>query len=312
MTGPPTVSVIIPTYNRMRMLKRALGSVLRQTYGSVEIIVVDGGSTDGTHDVVENLQGSYDINYIRNDSPQGLSAARNIAMRAATGQFIAFLDDDDMWEMSKVERQVKALLGAKDTYAGVYTGRRTITNDGQHRDTRRPTLEGDLHKQILVENVIGTPSSVLIKTSVALEIGGFSEDLSHHEDWDFFQKVSGKYYWICIPDPLVIRTAHANAMSRDTVNKKMARERILKTNNSQLKEHGLKSKAWHSHYQNAGLDFCRNRQFRDARKMFLNGLNEVFDPITALLFFATIFGPSGYEFLIWVKNMAKIRCRRGR
>src|SRR3990167_9420175 len=98
----PVVSVVMPTFNLARLLERALRSALDQTYDNLEIIVVDDASSDDTPDVVKTVQDER-VRYIRHETNRGGSAARNTGIRIATGEFIAFLDDDDEWESIKTE-----------------------------------------------------------------------------------------------------------------------------------------------------------------------------------------------------------------
>ncbi|GAJ16728.1 unnamed protein product, partial [marine sediment metagenome] len=99
------VSVIITTYNRFNLAKRAINSVLLQTYKPLEIIVVEDGSNSGIDKWLENK----DVKYVRRFKNKGTSAARNTGIKLAAGNFIAFLDDDDVWKPERLEKQVKLL-----------------------------------------------------------------------------------------------------------------------------------------------------------------------------------------------------------
>lgn len=108
------ISVIIPTYNRRNTLKRAISSVLRQTYQDIEIIVVDDASTDDTYSYMVSQYGEAEnIIYIRNEENVGQSAARNIGVRYARGKYVAFLDSDDEWMETKLEKQINALQNSR-------------------------------------------------------------------------------------------------------------------------------------------------------------------------------------------------------
>jgi len=102
----PTVSVIIPTYNRAHLVGRSIQSVINQTYQDFEIIVVDDGSTDNTEDIIKEFQKKDKrIKHIKHNKNKGGSAARNTGIRAARGEYIAFLDSDDEWMPTKLEKQ---------------------------------------------------------------------------------------------------------------------------------------------------------------------------------------------------------------
>ena len=104
----PTVSVVIPTYNRSELLQRAIESVLSQTYQNFELIVVDDNSQDNTHATVLGFK-DHRVQYIKNDESQGPSAARNKGVLQARGEFVAFLDDDDVWMKDNLRKRVTAV-----------------------------------------------------------------------------------------------------------------------------------------------------------------------------------------------------------
>ena len=103
---PSTISVIVPTYNRGHLLERALRSVLTQTHQQLELIIVDDGSVDNTADVVSTYDADSRVRYIRHQDNLGSSVARNTGIRHAQGEYIAFLDSDDEWLPTKLEKQM--------------------------------------------------------------------------------------------------------------------------------------------------------------------------------------------------------------
>ena len=118
-TGSPVVSVVVPTHDRRRLLVQTLGSILGQREVDLEVLVVDDGSRDGTAEVVAGL-GDARVRLLRHDTPQGVAAARNRGIAEATGTWLAFCDDDDLWAPDKLARQLQA---AHQTGRGwVYTG----------------------------------------------------------------------------------------------------------------------------------------------------------------------------------------------
>jgi len=180
----PLVSVIIPTRNRALLLKRAVRSVLSQTYPNLEIVVVDDASTDETRDVVAGLNNQA-IHYLRHDSSKGGSAARNTGIRAATGKCVAFLDDDDEWEPAKTEEQVKML----QKYDVVFcTSNEDIVNLGRLDRKTEVTLD-DLRKGNFTAGGTGV---LMAKTSAMREVM-FDEDLPRGQDWDVFIRLAQRY-----------------------------------------------------------------------------------------------------------------------
>jgi len=200
----PKVSVIIPTYNRAYLVGRAIRSVLNQTYQDFEIIVVDDGSTDNTEEVVKSF----------NDPRRGGSAARNTGIRAARGEYIAFLDSDDEWLPEKLEKQV--LICADDRIGLVYTGKRVIDfQSGQCLYEKIPETEGDAYNQLLERDFIGTCSSVMVKKAILENITGFDETLPSRQDWDCWLRIARNHKVACIREVLVIqRIGHTQISSK--------------------------------------------------------------------------------------------------
>ena len=118
----PTVSVIIPTYNRAKLLPRAIKSVLNQTFKDFEVIIVDDGSTDNTEEVINEFQKhNKRIKYIRHEKNKGAAAARNTGIKIAQGEYIAFQDSDDEWLPNKLEKQMEIFESAPAEIGVVYT-----------------------------------------------------------------------------------------------------------------------------------------------------------------------------------------------
>ena len=163
------VSVIIPTYNRADTIKRSIDSVLMQTYGDLEIIVVDDGSTDHTEQIVREYTDSR-VRYIRTDGRYGANHARNIGIENAGGEFIAFQDSDDEWHSDKLEKQMRILLNQKQVDI-VFTrylhhfidGRQVLVPNTNYTDY---LLKDKVESILAGANVIGTPT--LVKRKVLL------------------------------------------------------------------------------------------------------------------------------------------------
>lgn len=210
----PSVSVIIPTYNRAHLVSRAIRSVLGQTYQDFEIIVVDDASVDGTEEVVKSFDDPR-ISYIRHEQNQGGSAARNTGIRAARGEYIAFLDSDDEWLAEKLKRQIVCLRGDPVRVGAVYTGRIYVM-EGQVVKTVRPTLGGDLRSALLAGNIVGTTSSVVVRRTYLEQAGLFDETLPAAQDADLWIRLSDICLFGVISDPLV--RFHVDAAERITHN----------------------------------------------------------------------------------------------
>ena len=119
MAEKPTVSIIIPTYNRAHLIDRSIQSVLNQTYQDFELIVVDDGSTDNTEDIIRQFQEKDKrIKYIKHDKNKGGSAARNTGIKNSRGEYIAFQDSDDEWFPEKLEKQIE-IIECTDPKVGI-------------------------------------------------------------------------------------------------------------------------------------------------------------------------------------------------
>ncbi|MDE6883018.1 MAG: glycosyltransferase family 2 protein [Lachnospiraceae bacterium] len=191
------VSVIIPTYNRADMIKRAIDSVLRQTYRSYEVIVVDDGSADDTGSVIADIQDAR-IRYIALMENQGVAHARNVGIREARYDYIAFLDSDDEWMPDKLELQMRMFRNSSEEIGMVYCRTGGRTRDGMSRfvcparDFSRELLEGDMFRFLLQQNVIGTPA-VIVRRDCLEQVGGFKETLQCLEDWEWILRVAGNW-----------------------------------------------------------------------------------------------------------------------
>lgn len=201
----PFVSVIIPTYNRAQLLVKALQSVLNQTYQNFEILIIDDNSSDNTSEIINNFKDDR-IKYFQLSKNQGAPAARNNGIKNAIGELIAFLDSDDQWLETKLEKQIE--LFNKDKNIGlVYTGIKTINNN--FPIITLPQKRGDLSKAILIKNHVGTTSSVMVKKDLIDEVGGFDLTFTSCQDWDLFIRLSQKCEFDFVEEPLVLYFEHS-------------------------------------------------------------------------------------------------------
>ncbi len=200
----PAVSVVLPTYNRAHTLDRAVGSVLGQTFGDLELIIVDDGSTDDTGAVVSGFNDPR-IRYVRHDVNRGANVARNTGIKLSRGEYLAFQDSDDEWLPEKLARQVNLLTAADKTVGVVYTGclRRKAGDAVYIPGARVAVREGDLHRQLLTGNFIAMPA-VLIRRCCLVECGLFDEGMPRLQDWDLWIRVARRYLFACVDEPLVM------------------------------------------------------------------------------------------------------------
>ncbi len=203
MLPKPLVTVIIPTYNRAQMVKRAIDSVLEQSYTHWELLVIDDASTDETAEVVQSMTDGR-IHYLRHDTNRGGSAARNTGLAQAQGAYIAFLDSDDAWLPTKLEKQVACFERLPAAVGLVYTGALVVRDDGV-QDEQRPIHRGNLFRQLLLENVVvGSGSAVMIKRAVLEQVPTFDETLPARQDLDFWVRVARHYLMDFVDEVLLV------------------------------------------------------------------------------------------------------------
>jgi glycosyltransferase involved in cell wall biosynthesis len=223
----PTVSVIIPTYNRAHLVGRAIQSVLDQTYHDFELIVVDDASTDATEEAVRNFNDPR-IRYIRHEHNRGGSAARNTGIGAAHGEYIAFLDSDDEWFPTKLERQIRVALGSGESVGLVYTGIRYVAADKRLNRDEMPHHNGMLFRQLLRRNVVGTTSCALVSHSCLEEVGLFDENMPARQDLDLWLRISKKCRIDFVPEILTVHHIHDARITADVQARIRAYELLMK------------------------------------------------------------------------------------
>jgi glycosyltransferase involved in cell wall biosynthesis len=236
----PTVSVIIPTYNRAHMIGRALHSVLSQEFTDFEVIVVDDASTDDTEAVVRAI-GDPRIRYIRERRNGGPNAARNRGMRAARGEFLAFLDSDDEWLPGKLEKQLARFAELPDSVGAVYTGVETIDDDGTVSHFV-PEHRGRIHSSLLARNVLhGASQSIMIRRSVAQEAGEFDVRYPAIGDYDYWLRVSACCEIEAVPDVLARyhNVGSSNRVSRSIRNNLLGREIFFQKHRADMERAGV-------------------------------------------------------------------------
>lgn len=201
----PKVSVIIPTYNCGQYICQAVDSVLAQTYRDFELVVVDDGSTDNTRELL--MQFGKNLRYIYQEN-KGMTAARNTGIKNSSGEYIAFLDSDDIWLPNKLERQVKLLDEAPEVGL-VYCWHYYIDEQGNrckfwNNEVGRSFESGSrLFEKLIERNVIsGGGSTPVIRRECLAKSGMFDEALSYCGDWDLWLRISMDYIIAVIPEPL--------------------------------------------------------------------------------------------------------------
>ena len=188
----PLVSVIIPIFNSEKTLKKTLESIIDQTYDNFEIFLIDDGSTDSSKIIIDEFISAYPqykIKYLFQQN-QGASAARNVGLKNANGDYIALLDSDDFWHSGKIELQLEAFKNNKDI--DFLATNRNDEKFGFFFGFKFEKITKIPSNLLLYKNFFLTPT-VLFKREIIDDIGYFDEEMSHSEDLNYFLRISHKY-----------------------------------------------------------------------------------------------------------------------
>jgi len=263
----PLVSVVIATYNRAHAVGRAIRSALAQTFDDFEIIVVDDGSADDTAEVVQRIEDPR-IRFLRHEGNLGPSAARNTGIRASRGTYVALLDSDDEWLPEKLDRQVKALLGAPPDVCLVYCGYERMWKGIV--ETRLPSAKGAVYQKLLRGNVILGGCSCAVVKKVCLEDAGmFDVALRHAEDHELWLRLARKYRVDFVPAVLArISLGEDNRVTDDLA----ATEKAIATLDSRYGTELPRTERRHiqaARLLNLGIRWLRCDETRRARRILL-------------------------------------------
>jgi len=229
--NPPIVSVVLPTYNRSKLISRSIRSVLAQTFAEFELIVVDDNSSDDTESVIAEFLSDARVRYVRNASNAGPSGARNIGISHARGHYIAFQDSDDRWLPEKLERQMSAMAARPDCRASfcgaIYFSQEQCYYIPRDELVDRAVLEsGDIACEILFENLV-TPQTLIAERSLFEEAGPFDETLPIKVDWDLGIRLAQAGKFAFVNDPLVLIYRTVDSVSNNRAADGRTRARIV-------------------------------------------------------------------------------------
>ena len=303
MNTEPTVSVIIPTYNRAHLITRAIRSVLDQTYGDFELIVVDDGSTDNTEGIVNGFNDPR-IRYIRHDKNRGVAAARNTGIKAARGSYIAFQDSDDEWLPAKMEKQLQAFKNASPKVGVVYSGIWRIEGNkrkhiGYHDKKGK---EEDLCHNLLKKSFIYIPSAVVRKECFT-KVGMFDGEISPADDWELWIRISKYYHFKYVKGPLTRVYFTPDSLSSHMDEYVQAYQIILIKHEDEFKKD---RKIFSAYLLLLGSSLCANGHFLQGKDYLLQSVKAY--PLNILALggiFASLWGEGFY--LKMVKIYRKIK-----
>lgn len=293
----PTVSVVLPTYNRAHTVRRAIDSVLSQSYEDFELIVVDDGSTDDTVAVVNSVSDDR-VQYLRFPENRGANVARNAGIREADGEYIAFQDSDDTWRPKKLELQVAAFDQAPASVGVVYTAYyRVDDGDRQYGPRGKETLAGDIHEELLKGNGWFIPTAVTAVRRTCFDaVGLFDERLQRLQDWEMWLRLSKQYEFEFVDEPLVEKHMQQDEVSirSDTAAFIDAMEMILTEYRTEFQAH---TDYLAQQQRQLGYQCIRDGRHLRGRHYFLRALQNDCSIISVGAALAGMAGPGSYRLI---------------
>lgn len=272
----PKVSVIIPVYNGEKFLSEAIESVMAQTYPDWEIIAVDGGSTDKTPGILKKYKQQLHSKMLVISQKSNVSVARNIGINASRGEYIAFLDHDDLWLPEKLERQVELLDSNKEVML-VYSDSYIIDSNGNlKKETMfqkvRP-YRGKVFNELFYVDFIPT-LTVVVRKEVFGKVGMFNPEYRQCEDYDLWLRIAERYPIDYLEQPLAKYRIHEGGASRNTELSTDIERRIMEywlNKKPELREElkRIKQKKARLHYQLA-FYYLHNYKIGKAIREFIN------------------------------------------
>ncbi len=260
----PRVSVIIPAYNAAGFVRRAVDSVLAQTWQDLELLVVDDGSTDSTRSVLATYGERLRMLPQANGGP---AAARNNGLRAATGEYVAFLDADDWWEADKLTEQV-ALLDSHPELGFCSTATRLVGSTGLPLGEWPCQIDTGPMPDALFMNgalVSGSTSGVLARCGLVQQAGGFDVALRGYEDPDLWIRLSATAGYACIPRALTVVVRTPGSVSSHLPNMRKATLASFRKNRHLLPA-GKQGRYWRAACAGALTDYAKTAWRAGARR----------------------------------------------
>jgi glycosyltransferase involved in cell wall biosynthesis len=274
------VSVVVPTYKRREKLRRAIASIDAQSYGNLEVVVVNG---DPETDVTDITASNHPTTHVHHNENYGISKTRNDGIAHAEGEFIAFLDDDDEWKPSKVEQQMAEFVRLGDSYGMVYAGRDVMIREETAR-TQIPSISGDVYANLLYKNFI-TSETPIVRATCLSDVGGFDTDLEFAEDYDLWLRIAQKYKIGVVSESLAVaHQGHPDRLSNDWERRYSATERLIEKHCADLR---TESRALGRRHRRLGVYALQTDRTKEAMWCFITGLRSDPDLVTLVFLLAT-------------------------
>ena len=288
------ISVIIPTYNRARTIRRSVESVLNQTYQDFEILIVDDGSTVETFKALKPLLQHPKVQYFRHDKNRGHQAARNTGIKHARGDYVAFLDSDDEWSPLKLELQLRALEDAPAKCAAL-TGLWKVANNAPAEEHLKK-YNGYVFSEMLAAHG-PTYSCLLVPRECFSKIGFLDERAIASGDWDTCISLARYYEFITVEDPcVIIHFGEPDSVTRNKLRSALGYLFVVEKNREDMLRF-IGKRGLAKHYRSIALLFADAGEFLRCRAQLLKAFRlDEKNPETFLLAFSTLFGRNAFEF----------------
>lgn len=289
-SGDPEVSIIIPVYDQKRLLVEALDTIHSQTFDDFEVIIVDDGSSVEFAKITETYDDS--VSLISHDQNKGAAAARNTGMEAAKGNYIAFLDADDLWRPTKLEKQLAAFEHGGDDLGLVYTGFIQYEVDGTTW-TRHPSVEGYIYVEELERDQIHPTSTVMIRRECIDTVGGFDPQLPSRQDYDLWIRITERFSVSYVDEILVEKREQTDSISKNFERRIEGDRAVLQKVRGRIDQFDrtTRNRILSYHYHVLGRDYESNgNRYLAIKHLLLSIRYYPFRPISWAILAITILG----------------------
>lgn len=221
----PLISVITPAYNAEKTIRETVESVLKQTFSDFELLIINDGSQDSTLDIVSSISDPrIKVFSYPNAGPQ---KSRNRGVDLAGGEYVSFLDADDLWTPDKLEAQLKALQ-ANPQAAVAYSWTEYIYEDGRYfRPGPQFSYSGDVYARLLLSDFVGSGSNPLIRKQALIAVDRFDESLPAAQDWEMWLRLAARYHFVAVPSIQILYRVGTNSWSSNVSRMELASLQVI-------------------------------------------------------------------------------------
>ncbi|MGD9706810.1 MAG: glycosyltransferase family 2 protein [Candidatus Delongbacteria bacterium] len=293
------VSIVIPTHKRPELLKKAIESALEQTYPHTEIMVVDDNSGDNTEEVVKDFS-SGNIRYYRNESSLGGAGTRNIGIENSQGEFIAFLDDDDIWYKDKIELQMQKIKENENNVLCTCGLQVVYAGEGL-KYFNFPKIDDVSFSKMLLNNRVGITSTVMVRRSALDKAGFFDTGLPAREEYELWIRLSRIGNFVSVNKPLLDYFIHPSrqqisaSIDKFVTANKLIREKY-EAEFSKMNGKGIRQLKADNYFQYSTIAINNKKNF-PALRYIVKSLSKRFSPGRLIIMFSYILGFRAYILL---------------